>query len=120
MDYKEEDKSLIEKSSRYKYYDFTKEKIKQIISKNITDVDNEEWRILLQMMYPNKMIGSGLFQPILIFKINKQGKRVDPPVEAYNKIDKVLLPKIMKHIEKNSELKIHNSWYDAKAQLLAE
>ena len=37
-------------------------------------VINEEWRILLQMLYPSNMIGSGLFQPILIFKISKSGR----------------------------------------------
>lgn len=83
LNYKEDDKKLIE-SERYRYYDFTEEIIKQIMSKNISKVTNEEWRILLQMLYPKNMIGSGLFQPILIFKISKSGERVDPPLEAYD------------------------------------
>ncbi len=51
LNYKEDDKKLIE-SERYRYYDFTEEIIKQIMSKNISKVTNEEWRILLQMLYP--------------------------------------------------------------------
>lgn len=128
LNYKEDDKKLIE-SGRYRYYDFTEEIIKQIISKNISKVTNEEWRILLQMLYPKNMIGSGLFQPILIFEIKKNGKRKDPPIEAYNGIDDLkrdlikadcLLFRIMNYIEKNSNLKINNSWYKAKEKILKE
>lgn len=124
LNYKEDDKSLIE-SGRYRYYDFTEEVVENIVSKHINDVENEEWRILLQMLYPSNMIGSGLFQPILIFKISKSGKRVDPPLEAYNSIDDLkedtcLLFKIIEHIEQNSKLKIHNSWYKAKEKILKE
>lgn len=124
LNYKEDDKKLIE-SGRYKYYDFTEEIVENIVSKYINDVENTEWRILLQMLYPRNMIGSGLFQPILIFKISKSGKRVDPPLEAYNSIndlkeDTCLLFKIIEHIEQNSKLKIHNSWYKAKEKILKE
>ena len=121
LNYKEDDKKLIE-SERYRYYDFTEEIIKQIMSKNISKVTNEQWRILLQMLYPKNMIGSGLFQPILIFKISKSGERVDPPLEAYNSINDLkgnncLLFKIIEYIENNSNLKIHNSWYEAKESI---
>ena len=85
LNYKEDDKRLIE-SGKYRYYDFTEEIVRKIVSKNINDVISEEWRILLQMLYPSNMIESGLFQPILIFKISKSGKRVDPPLDAYNSI----------------------------------
>lgn len=124
LNYKEDDKKLIE-SGRYRYYDFTEEVVENIVSKCINDVENEEWRILLQMLYPSNMIGSGLFQPILIFKVSKSGKRIDPPLEAYNSIDDLkedtcLLFKIIEHIEQNSKFKIHNSWYKAKEKILKE
>lgn len=124
INYEETDKKLIE-SARCVYYDFTEKIIENIVSKHINDVANEEWRILLQMLYPSNMIGSGLFQPILIFKISKSGKRVDPPLEAYNSIDDLkgdtcLLFKIIEYIEKNSKLKIHDSWYKAKEKILKE
>lgn len=128
LDYKEEDKKIIE-SGKYRYYDFTEEIIRQIISKHISKVTNEEWRILLQMIYPKNMIGSGLFQPILIFEIKKNGERKDLPIEAYNGIDDLkrdltktdcLLFRIMNHIEENSNLKINQSWYKAKEKILKE
>lgn len=124
LNYKEDDKKLIE-SGRYRYYDFTEEIVENIVSKNIYDVESAEWRILLQMLYPRNMIGSGLFQPILIFEISKSGKRVDPPLEAYNSIDDLkedtcLLFKIIEYIEQNSKLKIHNSWYKTKTKILKE
>ncbi len=122
LNYKEDDKSLIE-SGRYRYYDFTEEVVENIVSKHINDVENEEWRILLQMLYPSNMIGSGLFQPILIFKVSKSGKRIDPPLEAYNSINDLeegtcLLFQIIEYIEKNSKVKIHDSWYEVKEEML--
>lgn len=122
MEYKEEDKKLIE-SANCHYYEFTEKIIEQIVNKNIDDVASEEWRILIQMLYPKYMIGSGLFQPILIFKISSKGKRIDPPLEAYNSINDLknkecLLFRMMDYIEKNSNLKIHNSWYIAKEKIM--
>ena len=106
INFKEENKKMVEKD-RYSYYDFTEEKIKLIVSKNVNEVTNEEWRMLIQMLYPKSMIGSGLFQPILIFSINKNGKRIDPPKEAYNNItdlkeNSCLFFRIIDYIEKNS------------------
>ena len=74
------------------------------------------------MLYPKNMIGSGLFQPILIFEI-KNGKRKDPPIEAYNGVDDLengscLLIKIIDYIEKNSNLKFNKSWYIVKNKIL--
>lgn len=122
MNYKEEDKKLIE-SANCHYYEFTEEMIKKIVSKNINDVTGEEWRTLIQMLYPKNMVGSGLFQPILIFKISPKGKRVDPPLEAYNSINDLvdnncLLFRIMKQIEKKTNIKIHDSWNKAKDTIL--
>lgn len=122
MNYTEKDKKLIE-SANCRYYDFTEKIIEKIVNKHIKDVTSEEWRVLIQMLYPKNMIGSGLFQPILIFKISKNGKRVDPPLEAYNSINDLkdkecLLFRMMDYIEKNSNLKIHNSWYIAKEKII--
>ena len=121
MNYKKEDKELIEKAN-CRYYEFTDEIIKNIVTKNMKDIDNEEWRTLIQMLYPKNMIGSGLFQPILIFKISKSGKRVDPPIEAYNSLDDMkegtcLFFRILEYIEKNSNIKIDNSFYNFKEKI---
>lgn len=124
MNYKEEDKNIIEKD-RYHYYCFTDENIEEIVVKNINEVDSEDWRLLIQMLYPKNMIGSGLFQPILIFKVNNNGKRIDPPIEAYNSVDDLkdnncLLFRIIDYIEKNSNFKINDSWYKAKDKILKD
>ena len=124
MNYKEVDKKLIE-SANYRYYKFTDKIIENIVSKEMNQVANEEWRTLIQMLYPKNMIGSGLFQPILIFKINKKGKRVDPPIEAYNSLDDIqedtcLFYRIIEHIEKNSKIKIDESFYKFKERIQAK
>ena len=121
MNYKDEDKELIE-SANCRYYEFTNEIIEKIVNKDIKDVTNEEWRTLIQMLYPKNMIGSGLFQPILIFKISKNGKRIDPPIEAYNPLDDIqnstcLFYRIIDYIEKNSNIKIDESFYKFKERI---
>lgn len=68
------------------------------------------------------LLGSGLFQPILIFKISKNGKRIDPPIEAYNSLDDLkdntcLFYRILEHIEKNSNIKIDKSFYELKEKI---
>lgn len=122
MNYKEEDKQLIENTGKYIYYDFTEEKIKNIVAKDMQEVTNEEWRTLIQMLYPQNLICSGLLQPILIFDITKNGKRKDPPKEAYNSLDDMengtcLFFRILERIEKNSNIKIDKTWYEFKERI---
>lgn len=117
MNYKEEDKALI-KSAGYIYYDFTEEKVRKIIAKKIKEVTNNEWRTLIQMLYPNKMIGSGLIDRALIFTINpKTHGRVDPPLKAYRDLydnrgkEGSLLNQIYNALKKAGlEDAIHESW----------
>ena len=117
MNYKKEDKEYIEKSGRYAYYDFTEKGVERIVGTNVENVSSYDWKRLIQMIYPTNMIGSGLFQPILIFRIGKNGKRIDPPIEAYDSLDDIkngtcLFFKIIEHIEKNSNVEIDYSWYE--------
>ena len=123
MNYKNEDKEWIEKSGRYSYYEFTEQEITRVIKTNVKEVKNSDWRMLIQMLYPTNMIGSGLFQPILIFRIGRNENRIDPPIEAYNGLDDMkkgncLLFRIIEYIEKNSKLKIDKSWYELKSKIL--
>lgn len=107
----------------YKYYHYDMEKIKEIISKDVRTLNTEEWRTLIQMIYSDKMIASGLFQAILIFEIESNGKRKDPPIEAYDSVDQVkgigdcLIFKIMDFIESNSCLKFNDTWYSIRKKL---
>lgn len=117
MNYKEEDEALIE-GAGYIYYGFTEEKVREIIAKEIEDVTNDEWRTLIQMLYPNKMIGSGIFDRALIFTINpKTHGRVDPPLKAYRDLydnrgkEGSLLNQIYNALKKAGlEDAIHESW----------
>ena len=122
MNYKEEDKKYIEAGGRIVYYDFTEKEIARVVKTNVREVENCDWRMLIQMLYPTNMIGSGFFQPILIFRIGKNGERIDPPIEAYNGLDDMskgtcLLFRIIDYIEKNSDLKIDESWYKLKEKV---
>lgn len=117
MNYKKEDKALIE-GAGYMYYDFTEEKVREIITKEIEDVTNDEWRTLIQMLYPNKMIGSGIFDRALIFTISqKTHRRVDPPLRAYRDLydnrgkEGSLFNQIYNALKKAGlEDAIHESW----------
>ena len=77
MNYKEEDKKYVEAGGRVSYYDFTEKEIARVVKTNVKEVEAMDWRMLIQMLYPTNMIGSGLFQPILIFRIGRNGKRID-------------------------------------------
>lgn len=117
MNYKEEDKALIE-GAGYMYYVFTEEKVRKIIAKEIKGVTNNEWRTLIQMLYPNKMVGSGLIDSVLIFTISqKTHRRVDPPLRAYRDLydnrgkEGSLLNQIYNVLKKAGlEDVIHESW----------
>lgn len=117
MNYKEEDKALIV-GAGYTYYVFTEEKVRKIIAKEIKEVTNNEWRTLIQMLYPNKMVGSGLIDSVLIFTISqKTHRRVDPPLRAYGDVqdnrgkEGSLLNQIYNVLKKAGlEDAIHESW----------
>lgn len=121
MNDSKENYESVEKFNRYYHYNI--ETIEKIVSKDVRTLDNEEWRTLIQMIYPDKMIASGLFQPILIFKVRKDGKRIDPPIEAYDSVDQVkgigdcLIFRIIDFIESNSNLKLNNTWYEIRKKI---
>ncbi len=77
MNYKEEDKKYIEAGGRVVYYDFTEKEIARVVKTNVRELENSDWRMLIQMLYPTNMIGSGFFQPILIFRIGKNVETYD-------------------------------------------
>lgn len=66
---------------RYGYYDFSKEKVEEIASKNVEEVGNDV-RILVQALFPEYLLCSGLFDGFLLFNV-VDGVRIDPPVYYY-------------------------------------
>lgn len=115
LNFKIEDKNLItsEKNHNYRYYEFTEDTCKTIASKHVNDVDSDEWYSLVQMLYPNRLICSGLFESFLAFEI-RDGKRIDPPMEHWGNLvsegsDGVLLHRIIDVLNSNC-IEEHPSW----------
>ena len=97
----------------FEYYDFTPEKLEKMLSKDARDALDEELRMAVQILYPDKAICSGLFDGVLLFDI-KNGKRKECPTEAYKDLltapegKETLLSRILK-IAKENKMKIHES-----------
>lgn len=116
LNYERTDKVLIEEAENkrgYSYYEFTEESIKSISKKELKDVTSHEWRSLLQMLYPQGLICSGLFEPLLVFKI-ENGKRIDPPYEHWFSIDEkgsngIPLERFISALE-GSNISVNESW----------
>ena len=125
LNYIEADKKRIEeeKNHNYHYYEFTEEKILNIISKSPRDLNTDEWFCLIQMIYPKNLIASGLFQPILIFEI-KDGYRVDPPILAFDgievenkKIKNNLFSMIYQFLQDRGIVQFHSEWVNIKEKI---
>jgi len=88
---KEEYKKVITEAERrsYSYFDYTKEKIQEIASKDLTELKVKDGFYLVQALYPQYLVCSGLIDNFLIFEI-KKGMRVDPPKYYYRNITSYL------------------------------
>lgn len=128
LNYDEKNKLTIteaENGRGYAYYEFTEETVKSIAAKEATNVEEREWRSLLQMLYPDKLICSGLFEAFLVFEI-KNGRRKDPPQEHWSDLvtpgsDSVLLERFIAVLAEHG-IEVHESWRAAlqKAKQKAE
>lgn len=67
---------------RYSYYDFSREKVQEIASKDIGQV-GDDVRILVQALFPQYLQCSGLFDGFVFFNV-VDGVRIDPPVYCYH------------------------------------
>ncbi len=111
------DKTRIEEAENkrgYTYYDFTEESCKALAAKHVKDLTYPEWCSFVQMLYPHDLICSGLFEPFLVFHINKKNKRQDPPAEHWeNLMDKgsngILIERIVSVLVENG-IEPHESW----------
>lgn len=98
----------------YVYYEYTEESVRRIAAKEVSTVSDREWRSLLQMLYPDCLICSGLFEPLLVFEI-KSGRRKDPPHEHWRDLvtpgsDGVLLERFIRALAGHG-IEIHESWH---------
>lgn len=117
LNYSEENKRTITEAENrrgYNYYEFTEEAIRAIAAKAAAFVEDSEWRSLLQMLYPDKLICSGLFEAFLIFEI-KNGRRKDPPQEHWSDLvtpgsDGVLLERFIAALSEHG-IEVDESWH---------
>ena len=105
----------------YVYYEYTEESVRRIAAKEVSTVSDREWRSLLQMLYPDCLICSGLFEPFLVFEITN-GRRKDPPQEHWDSLvapgsDGILLERFIAVLREHG-IKVHESWYEALHRLL--
>lgn len=70
---------------RYSYFDFDKEKVSAIANKDLKDIEYNEARILVQALFPQYLVCSGIFDRFVLFEV-KDGVRIDPPKYYYNTI----------------------------------
>ena len=118
MNYNPKNKALIceaENHRGYIYYEFTEASLKFIAAKEVTSVEYSEWCSLLQTLYPDKLICSGLFELFLVFEI-KNGCRKDPPQEHWGNLvtpgsDGILLERFIAALREHG-IKVHESWYE--------
>lgn len=114
-------KIITAENGRYSYFDYTREKIEEIASKDIKEIKIRDVNPLVQALFPNNLICSGLFHPFIIFEI-KDKKRVDPPTYYYGSMNSYLncndelkfnrlIDEIVDLFTKN-EIKCHQSWLD--------
>ena len=68
---------------RYTYFDFSKEKITEIAQKPFSELTLLDGFSLVQALFPEYLICSGIFDCFLVFEI-KNNKRIDPPKYWFN------------------------------------
>lgn len=118
-----------ENNRGYVYYDFSPEMVERVIATPLENVTNGELRGLIQMIYPDKLICSGLIDSVLIFEIVK-GARKDPPLYYYSDMcspseckkikGEVLFIKILNYIrEKKPNAEFDKSWIDLEQRILS-
>ena len=106
-------------NARYRYYDYSRDKILEIVSKDIRAVEDHEIREIVQALFPDYLICSGLFDGILLFEI-RNGTRVDPPKYFYRNLSAYLnndekskvnrLKDEIKSMLEQNEIPYHDSW----------
>lgn len=104
---------------RYKYFDFTKEKITEIAAKSFIDLTVQDIFYVVQALFPEYLICSGLFDCFIIFEI-KDDKRIDHPKYYFRSLDSYLnnndelkfnfLAKEIVDLFKKNNIPYHEKW----------
>lgn len=121
LEINEEYKKIITSAEkgRYSYFDYDRESVQAVAKKNIKDVKQVDCFILVQALFPEYLICSGLIDCFLMFEI-KNNYRVDPPKYYYSTLGSFLnnnkevqanflIDEIMDLFDKNN-IECDNSW----------
>lgn len=82
----EEAKKRIEEAG-YTYFEFNKPKIKAVaLAKDITDIPTAWILSIIQAIFPEYLICSGIFDSVVLFRV-ANGKRIDPPVHYWRNLN---------------------------------
>ena len=104
---------VIIENAGFRYYDFCPEKFEKILRGDAQEATDEELRSLIQTLYPDKAVCSGLFDAVLLLDI-ENGKRKENPSEAYKNLliapegKESLISRILKIAEEN-KIEVHKS-----------
>lgn len=106
---------------RYSYFDFNKDVIEKIAQKSLAkdDLKVTDCFYLVQALFPQYLVCSGLFDCFLLFEI-KNNYRVDPPIYYYHNLSAYLnnnenckynrlVDEIIDLFKKNN-IKYHEDW----------
>lgn len=121
MDHKLKEVITTAENGRYSYFDFDKESIEKIAQKSLAkgDLNITDCFHLVQALFPQYLVCSGLFDCFLLFKI-KNNHRVDPPIYYYSDLSAYLnndknckynhlVDEIIDLFKKNN-IKYHEDW----------
>lgn len=109
MKYLNEDQKKAIIGNRYSYYDYDEQTIKDIAKKDVRELTFKDGSTLVQAMFPDNLICSGLFDNFLIFECH-DGERCDPPKKAFSNIDDKKLLKDIIQFFKDNNIEYHETW----------
>lgn len=83
IDYSDWKKNIT--SKRYCYYDFDRSMVENIAKKNDDELTDRDFRVLVQSLFPQYLLCSGLFDSVVLFDVI-DGVRIDPSKYCYRNI----------------------------------
>lgn len=103
----------------YSYFGFEKTTIEGLAKRSVNSLKYNECCHIIQCLYPEFLVCSGLFDPFILFKVSDTGKRIDPPVASWRSLthrqneDRETTPFLIETILllfKNNAIEPHSSW----------
>lgn len=104
---------------RYDYFHFSNKIVEEIAETPIEKFTWGQAAVIMQALFPNNLICSGLFDSFLIFEV-ENGNRIDPPKFYYRSLSsrvnncdnkqQLRLIEVMLKLFETNNIKCHESW----------